>query len=168
MLLRRKAWLAVPALLAAGLASAQTKFPWQSDGASHAAKAASVVYLFPEQVEVTAGKPSTVQMHFRVAQGLHINSHTPKDSYLIPTVFSIPPGAVQLKGASYPEGAEFTLPVDPSTKLSVYTGEFVITAQILAQRGNHLAQGALHYQACDNNACMPPKTIPVVMDVVGK
>ncbi len=165
----RRTCLTGLALLAAGLACAQTQFPWQSEGASHAGKAASVVYLFPEQVEVTAGKPSTVQMHFRVAQGLHINSHTPKDSYLIPTVFSIPSGAaVQLKGASYPAGAEFTLPVDPSTKLSVYTGEFVITAQIVAQRGNHLMQGTLHYQACDNNACMPPKTIPVVMDVVGK
>ncbi len=165
---RRRAWLTAPALLAAGLACAQTQFPWQSEGASHAAKVASVVYLFPEQVEVTAGKPSTVQMHFRVAQGLHINSHTPKDSYLIPTVLSIPHGAVQLMGASYPTGAEFTLPVDPSTKLSVYTGEFVITAQILAQRGNHLVEGTLHYQACDNNACMPPKTIPVAIDIIGK
>lgn len=168
MLFRRKAWLAVPALLAACLPFAQAQFPWQNKAAAPLAKTASVVYLFPEQLEVTAGKPSTVPLHFRVAEGLHINSHTPKDSYLIPTVFAIPAGAVQLKGASYPAGADFALPVDPSTKLSVYTGEFVITAQIVAQRGNHLVHGTLHYQACDDNACMPPKTIPVAIDVVAK
>ena len=165
---RHGAWLAASALLATSYAAAQSPFPLQSDVSSRLNKAASVTYLFPEQVDVQAGKPSTVLLHFRVAEGLHINSHTPKDSYLIPTVFAIPEGAVQLKGASYPAGADFTLPVDPSTKLSVYTGEFVITAQIVAERGNHLAQGTLHYQACDNNACMPPKTIPVAIDVVAK
>ena len=166
--LRHCAWLSGLALLAVPLAEAQTPFPLQSDASTRLTRAASVMYLFPEQVEVTAGKPSTVPLHFRVAEGLHINSHTPKDSYLIPTVFAIPAGAVQLKSASYPAGADFNLPVDPSTKLSVYTGEFVITAQIVAQRGNHLVQGTLHYQACDNNACMPPKTIPVAIDVIGK
>ena len=160
--------LAVSALFFASFAAAQSPFPFQNRASSQLTKSASVMYLFPEQVEVTAGKLSTVPLHFRVARGLHINSHTPKDSYLIPTVFAIPAGAVQLKGASYPAGADFTLPVDPSTKLSVYTGEFVITAQIVAQPGNHLVQGTLHYQACDNNACMPPKTIPVAIDVVGQ
>lgn len=169
MLFRSRAWLAVPALLVASLVAAQTKFPWQSDPASHLTKSPSVAYLFPEQVEVPAGKLSVVPLHFRVAQGMHINSHSPKDSYLIPTVFSIPSSAaVQLKGANYPVGADFTLPADPSTRLSVYTGEFVITAQIVAQHGNHLVQGSLHYQACDNNQCMPPKTIPVAIDVEAK
>ena len=164
----RAAWLALPALLAASLAPSQTHFPWQSKADPSIPKTASVVYLFPEQVELTAGKPSTVPLHFRVAPGLHINSHTPKDSYLIPTVLSIPSGAVQLKDASYPPGSNFTLPVDPSPRLSVYTGEFVINAQIVAPRGNYLVQGALHYQACDNNQCMPPKTIPVAIDVEAK
>jgi hypothetical protein len=30
---------------------------------------------------------------------------------------------------------------DPSTKLSVYTGEFTIHARIVAARGNHLVEG---------------------------
>jgi hypothetical protein len=29
-------------------------------------------------------------------------------------------------------------------------------------------QGKLHYQACDQNQCMPPKTIAVAIDVIGK
>jgi hypothetical protein len=129
----------------------------------------SVVYLFPEQVTVPAGKSSPIVLHFRVAPGLHINSHTPSDDYLIPTTFSIPVGAgARLDAAKYPAGAEITLPIDPTTKLSVYTGDFVIDARIIAAVGNHLVEGKLHYQACDRNECLPPKTITVPIDVIGR
>lgn len=139
------------------------------DPARSILKSAAVEYLFPEQVAVAAGKPSIVTLHFRVAPGLHINSHTPKDEFLIPTVFSIPDGAgVRLQEASYPAGTEFALPLDPSTKLSVYTGEFAIQARLVADQGNHLVEAKLHFQACDKNVCMPPKTIPVAIDVIGK
>jgi len=132
-------------------------------------KSDAVQYLFPEQVTVPAGKPSPVTLHFRIAQGLHINSHTPSQEELIPTTFSIPEGAgVQLKDASYPAGTDITLPLDPKTKLNVYTGEFVIETRIVALSGNHLVEAKLRYQACDQNECMPPKTIPVAIDVIGK
>lgn len=130
---------------------------------------AAVEYLFPEQVTVAAGKPITVALHFRVAQGLHINSHTPKDEFLIPTTFSIPEGAgAQLDSANYPPGEVFTLPADPTTKLSVYTGDFTIQASIIAPAGSHLVEAKLHFQACDKAVCLPPKTIPVAFNVVGK
>lgn len=133
------------------------------------AKAESVQYLYPEQLSVPAGKSTAVALHFRIKQGLHINSHQPKDEYLIPTVLSIPDSSgVRLESASYPAGAEFTVPVDPSTKLIVYTGEFAIQARIVAQPGDHLVEAKLRYQACDDNACLPPKTITVPIDVVGK
>ena len=132
-------------------------------------KGAPVEYLFPEQVTVAAGKANLVVLHFRVAPGMHINSHTPKDEFLIPTVFSIPEGAgVKLEEAGYPAGTDFTLPLDPSTKLSVYTGEFAIQARIVAEPGNHLVEAKLRFQACDKNECLPPKTIPVAIDVIGK
>src|SRR5215469_4525272 len=93
------------------------------------AKAEAVQYLYPEQLTVPAGKSTAVSLHFRIKPGLHINSHQPKDEYLIPTVLSIPErSGVRLENASYPAGTEFTLPVDPATKLIVYTGEFAIEA----------------------------------------
>ena len=132
-------------------------------------KTEAVAYLYPEQVTVPAGKPSVVTLHFRIQQNLHINSHTPREQYLIPTVFSIPESSgVRLASASYPAGADFTLPVDPSEKLLVYSGEFAIQANIVATSGDHLVEAKLHYQACDQNACLPPKTITVPIDVVGK
>ena len=122
-----------------------------------------------EQVTVPAGKFSAVTLHFRIEQGLHINSHTPSGEFLIPTVFSIPGDEkVKLKAADYPSGALITLPSDPKNKLSVYTGEFVIQAMIVAPQGNHLVQGKLRYQACNNSQCLPPKTITVPIDVIAK
>lgn len=133
------------------------------------AKVAAVQYLYPEQVTVQAGKATPVALHFRIKDGLHINAHETKEEFLIPTVLSIPDSAgVRLESADYPAGKEFVLPVDPSTKLIVYTGEFTIQAKFVAQPGNHMVEAKLRYQACDDNACLPPKTITVPIDVVGK
>ena len=149
--------------------AAQGQFPMTAAQDRSVAKAAAVEYMFPEQVTVPAAKASEVPLHFRIRQGLHINSHAPKDDFLIPTTFSIPAASgVRLEGATYPAGTDFTLPLDPKNKLSVYTGEFIINARIVAARGNHLVEAKLRYQACDNNACMPPKTITVPIDVIGQ
>jgi hypothetical protein len=159
-------WVAI-VLAAWGGAAAQAPL-WQASKPAQA-KTEAVLYLYPEQVTLKAGKPATVELHFRVARGLHINSHAPKDTSLIPTTFSVPDEAgVKLVGAQYPAGVEFTLPADPRTRLSVYTGEFTIEARLTASPGDHLVQGKLHYQACDETQCKPPKTIAVAIDVVGK
>lgn len=150
-------------------AVAQAQFVSNAPQNRAAAKSDAVQYLFPEQVSLPAGKASSVELHFRVAQGLHINSHKPGDEFLIPTVFSIPAGAgARLENASYPPGEFITLPADPKTKLNVYTGDFTIETRLVATAGNHLVQGKLRYQACDQTQCMPPKTINVAIDVIGK
>lgn len=132
-------------------------------------KTEAVEYLFPEQVSIPAGKPSPVALHFRIQQNLHINSHTPRAEYLIPTIFSVPEASgVKLAGAAYPAGTDFTLPADPDEKLSVYTGDFTIQAKIVATPGNHLVEAKLRYQACDQTQCLPPKTITVPLDVIGR
>ena len=132
-------------------------------------KTAAVEYLFPEQVSIPAGKSSPVVLHFRIHQNLHINSHTPRAEYLIPTVFSVPEvSGVKLAGATYPAGSDFTLPADPDEKLSVYAGDFTIQANMVATPGNHLVEAKLRYQACDQTQCLPPKTITVPIDVIGK
>jgi len=151
-------------LLAPGIVHAQSDSPNRS-----ITQGAAVEYLYPEQVTLPVGKSNPVELHFRVAEGLHINSHTPSQDYLIPTALLIPESSgVRLEGATYPDGEDFTLPLAPDTKLSVYTGEFTILARIVATRGNHLVEAKLHFQACDKSACFPPKTITVPIDVIGK
>jgi hypothetical protein len=132
-------------------------------------KTEAVEYLYPEQVSIPAGKASPVELHFRIKENLHINSHKPREQYLIPTVFSIPESSgVRLADAVYPTGTDFTLPADPTEKLLVYSGEFNVQAKIIAAPGDHLVEAKLRYQACDQNACLPPKTITVPIDVIGK
>ncbi len=166
-LVMKQAIAVVGLILAATVARGQ--FVSNARSAQAAVKGEAVTYLFPEQVTLPAGKVSVVSMHFRVAAGLHVNSHTPSDEFLIPTVFSIPEGAgVKLVGAKYPAGVDITLPADPKTKLNVYSGEFAIEARMVAQAGNHLVEARLKYQACDQTQCLPPKTITVPIDVIGR
>lgn len=166
--MKRQVFAAV-AVLAFGTWAAQGQVVSSGTQNRPTTRVDAVQYLFPEQVSVTAGKPVPLALHFRIKQGLHINSHKPGDEVLIPTEFSIPDGAgVRLDSATYPPGTTFTLPVDPTVKLNVYTGEFVIRVRIVAEDGNHLVQGKLRYQACDDNACMPPKTITVPIDVIAE
>ncbi len=161
--------IAVTALLCCSALIAHGQIVATDAQRQSAPKQDAVAYLFPEQVTVPAGKVSPVALHFRVASGLHINSHTPSGDALIPTTFSIPDSTgVRLDAASYPPGTEFALTLDPKNRFSVYTGEFVVRARIVATPGNHLVEGKLRYQACDNSECMPPKTISVPIDVIGK
>ena len=162
-------WIAVAAVLALASTLATGQRPLVDGAERSAVKPAAVQYLYPEQITVPAGRLSTVTLHFRIAPGLHINSHKPKDEELIPTTLSIPEDSgVRIEGAVYPPGTDFTLPLDPRTKLSVYSGEFTIQARIVATAGDHLVKARLRYQACDNSACMPPRTMTAAIDVLAK
>ena len=151
-------------VLAALPLAAQSPEPAHSTG-----KAAAVAYLFPEQVTIAADKATAVDLHFKVADGLHVNSHTPHTEELIPTTFNLAENSgVRLVKADFPAGKDFSLPIDPTEKLSVYTGEFVIHAELVAAKGEHLIEATLRYQACNNAICMPPHSIPVAIDVIAK
>lgn len=151
------------AMLLAGPASAQ-KLPWQSTK-----RPQDVHYLFPEQVAVAAGKDAVIEMHFRITPGMHINSHVPSEKGLIPTQLKVGQVAgVKMDAVAYPAGSEYAIAAMPKVKLNVYTGEFVVRAHIRAAAGQHLLQGSLRYQACDVNACYPPREAPVAVDVIAR
>ena len=138
-------------------------------GQGSPAKPGAVEFLYPEQVTGEADKPAVVKLHYRVAEGMHINSHAPKDEFLIPTTLDFPDGTgVKLEKADYPVGGEYSFPGDPGSKLSVYVGQFEIEAHIRAEKGNHLVEAKLRYQACNNAQCFPPRTAAVAVDVIGK
>lgn len=129
----------------------------------------SVVYLYPGQANVAAGRSASLELHFRVAPGLHINSHRPLDKFLIPATLTFPEGSgVRLVEAVYPSGSPYTSPLDGHTRLDVYSGDFVVQAKIVASPGAHLVEAVLRYQACDNSQCQPPRKAVAAIDVVGK
>jgi hypothetical protein len=121
-------------------------------------------------VHVTPGKSTPVVFHFHVTSGYHINSNKPTTPELIPTVvhFSLP-GELVVGRVQYPAGQLTSFPFDPTQKLSVYSGDVLIKAMVLstgdAGTGTYTVHGDLKYQACDNNACYPPKKLPLVFNV---
>jgi Disulphide bond corrector protein DsbC len=136
-----------------------------------AGQARSYVEFEPLQtVTVKPGRSTPVAFTFHVRSGYHINSNRPSTPELIPTQlgFSPPPDLVIAK-VQYPAGQLTSFPFDPTQKLSVYSGDVIIKAVIIPQRnatpGNYTVHGEFKYQACDDNACYPPKKLPVEFDL---
>jgi hypothetical protein len=129
-----------------------------------------VNFVSASSVAVTPGHSTPIQFTFKVLDPYHINSSQPLAEELIPTQlhFSLP-GEVALGKMQYPVGKMMSFPFDPSTKLSVYSGNFVVkgvvVAPAVASTGTYTIHGELRYQACDNNACYPPKKLPFTFDV---
>jgi hypothetical protein len=126
------------------------------------AKPKSFVVYATEQQNVVAGKRSVLELHFRVMDGFHVNSHTPKSELLIPTQIAFQPAAgVKAEPAEYPAGMPYSFSFDPTEKLDVYSGAFTVKLPVVAEAGTHTVDGTLRYQACDHAACYPPKSLPV-------
>ena len=127
------------------------------------------IELLSDAIEVVAGKPQTVELRFRVDPGFHINSHSPKDETLIATELRVDSAdGVQAQDTAYPAGVPFRLNVGAGETLDVYQGEFRVTLRLTARKGASSLIGGLRYQACDNAACFPPRTLPVRVAVTGR
>lgn len=126
------------------------------------AKPKSYVVYAAEQQSVAAGKRSVLELHFRVVDGFHVNSHTPKSELLIPTRIELQPAVgVKAEAIEYPAGTSYSFSFDPTEKLDVYSGDFTVKLPVVAAAGAHTVDGTLRYQACDHAACYPPKSLPV-------
>ena len=115
-----------------------------------------------EQQTIPAGKRTTLELHFRVEPGYHVNSHTPKSELLIPTRVELTPAeGIALAAPEYPAGHEYSFAFDPTEKLDVYADNFIVKLPVTAKSpGAYTLQGTLKYQACDKAACYPPKALP--------
>ena len=145
--------------------------PAFSQVASSSSSSRSYVEFEPlDTVAINPGKMTPVQFTFHIKPGYHINSSKPTTPELIPTSigFTPPPDLVIAK-VQYPAGQLTSFPFDPTEKLSVYSGDVIIKAVVLpdtrAPKGTYTIHGEFKYQACDNNACYPPKKLPVQFDV---
>jgi len=120
----------------------------------------------PPTITVTRGKPGTVDLHFRIDGGFHINSNTPTTEFLIPTTLKLTaPTDIVVGKVIYPPGEQMSFPFAPDEKLSVYTGVLVlgvlVRPLVTVVPGKYAFHGQLKYQACDKAACYPPRQLPV-------
>jgi hypothetical protein len=126
------------------------------------------VELLTDSLQLTANRPQDIELRFRVEPGFHINSHKPKDELLIPTELKLDPGSLHIANEQYPPGSHFRLQVGNGEDLDVYQGEFRVALRIEAPKGDTTLSGSLRYQACDNAACFPARTLPVKITVGAK
>ena len=141
----------------------------QLGGDSGSAAKKGHVVLLSDALQVEAGKPAVVELRFRVDDGFHVNSHTPVSDLSIPTVLKMDDATgIKVIGEEYPKGSAFHLAVGEGETLDVYQGEFRVRLRVVVPKGQSTLKGGLRYQACDNAACFPPRTLPVSVAVTGK
>ena len=136
--------------------------PALSSGQFDQPKPKGYVVFAAEPQTIAVRKSAVLELRFHVVSGYHVNSHTPKSELLIPTRLELgDTTGVKAGTLQYPAGKLFSFSFDPSEKLDVYADDFTVRLPVVATPGDHELKGTLKYQACDNAACYPPKTLPV-------
>ena len=119
------------------------------------------VRVEPAQVKAKPGGAVAVNLIAQVQEGFHINSNQPLSSYLIPSrVELVEAPAFSLEAVEYPKGALMTFDFAPDEKLSVYEGTLKLPVRLKVKRGtprgSQTVRVAFHYQACNDQLCLPP------------
>ncbi len=118
---------------------------------------------------VHPGAPAKAAVVVEIPSGYHINDHKPSLDYLIPTELKPEPNKqVEVTRIDYPKGDLLKLAFS-DTPLSVYQGKIVVgTALKIAPTtapGSYVVKGKFAYQACNDHACFPPTSVPVILSV---
>lgn len=105
----------------------------------------------------------------RIAPGFHINDRKPTLDYLIPTEWKLESTKqVSVDKIVYPKG-ELKKFAFSEMQLSVYQGTLAVGALLKVPRatrpGTYALRGQFHYQACNDHACLPPKSVPLALVV---
>jgi thiol:disulfide interchange protein DsbD len=96
-----------------------------------------------------------------IENGWHINSNKPLDDFVIPTKLSF--DGTELVSAEYPPHTVRTFTFSGGQKLAVYEGTIQIPFTAKLQTGDKI-KGKLHYQACNDTVCLPPRDAEVTID----
>ncbi len=99
----------------------------------------------------------------KISPGFHINAHVPSEDYLIPTKITadLPPG-IALVEATYPRGVMRKFQFS-DTQLRVYESSFTVMMKLRtsasAPIGPQKIPLTISYQACNEEACLPPTKV---------
>ncbi len=143
-----------PGALARNAAEAPAPFALL-DTASHVSADATLRRL-PTQDEVV--------VTLRIAPGFHVNANPASYDYLIGTALRLE--ALEPARIRYPQARLFK-PAFERQGLMVYEGEVELAAVFPAGSlsGPRTVRGEVRVQACDDQICLPPATLPVTLSV---
>ena len=116
---------------------------------------------------LVAGAPFRLAVVADIKAGWHVNSHTPKEDFLIPTEIRIKPAeGLELSPVKYPKHKEtkFSFSDQP---LAVYEGRTVFlvqgTVDAKAAPGPRALTAVISYQPCNDNQCLPPAELTATL-----
>jgi hypothetical protein len=114
---------------------------------------------------VARGKEFQIAVVMKIRDGFHVNARKKSAEYLIATDLKTDGAAgFKIGDVTYPEGELRTFTFS-KTPLNVYEKTIVlkmaVTAQPDAPTGAQHLPLKLRYQACNNEVCLPPVTLPV-------
>lgn len=108
-----------------------------------------------------------------IAEGWHINSHTPRDEYLIPTTLNVTaPAGITIERILYPAPDLRRLAISEE-RMSLYHGTVtfgaVLAVERSAQPGPYTLTATLGYQGCNDMTCVAPAdaTVELTLTVGG-
>jgi DsbC/DsbD-like thiol-disulfide interchange protein len=104
-----------------------------------------------------------------VRRGWHINSASPSDENLIATSAAFfPPPGLGVTGVRYPRGEAKRFAFS-ETPVDVYEGTVVVLLRITAatemKPGAYTLPVDISYQVCNNDVCLAPATVKLVIPV---
>jgi thiol:disulfide interchange protein DsbD len=123
--------------------------------------------LVADAERLVAGKPFRLAVVADIRAGWHVNSHTPKEDFLIPTEVKFKPAAeLKVSAVQYPKHVERKFAFSDQ-KLAVYEGKtvFVVpgTVEAAAPPGPRTLTAVLSYQPCNENQCLPPASLTATL-----
>jgi thioredoxin:protein disulfide reductase len=118
---------------------------------------------------VPRGRSFEIAVVAKISPGFHINAHVPSEDYLIPTkiLADLSPG-VFLVETTYPRGVMRAFRFS-KTPLRVYEGSFTVLMKLRSNGSAPLGPQKIGltvgYQACNQDACLPPTKVAVTADL---
>jgi thiol:disulfide interchange protein DsbD len=120
--------------------------------------------------KLTAGTRFQIEVALDLPAPWHANANPPSDKSLIPTTLTWNvPASVVIERVTYPAGKAVKLEW-ADKPVSLYEGRVVIVTEGRVREdaagGALKIEGKLRYQACDNETCQPPKSLPVRVEAM--
>ena len=117
--------------------------------------------------QVIPGSSYRIAVRADIKESFHINSHTPREEFLIPTVLEFATIAnVSFDTVHYPEHElrEFGFSEE---KVAVYEGETIFWTEFSISEefssDSLMIHATLSYQGCDDNSCYAPQSVDLTM-----
>ncbi len=122
-----------------------------------------IVGAFSSHLEISPGETFQVLLRLTIDDKWHVNSNTPLQNYLIPTVVILDEDSdFMVREISYPAGKRMTFAFSPDEPLSVY-GDIVWIKMLLASSESAKIKTvplrvSITTQACNDRMCLAPAT----------